>query len=582
MVRMILYNHLHGFVKLFESQGMAARKGHIWEKNYPSGVEWNMGLESYPLYRMLDESAEKYPDHICTNYYGKETTYADIQDQVNRLTKGLQRQGIGKGMRVGILMPNCPQYVVAYYAILKLGAVVVNLSPLYTVQELKALIQDVGLDLIFTLNLKILHEKVNNLLVTTSLERAVIVELQDALPFPKSMFFNWFRKNEIAAVQYGRVNIAYSELMDNDGRYREVDINPDEDLAVLQFTGGTTGVAKAAKLTHANLAKNMQQCKAWMSGLEEGQERVMAILPFFHIFALTTILNVGVALGAELVIQSRFDLMAVLKELSKKVTLLPAVPTMLSAITNYSKLHQHNFGALKFCISGGAPLPPELKEVAEKMLGCPVLEGYGLTECSPVLTINPLTGKSKAGSVGLPLPGTIIEICSTEGSKRKKLATKEIGEVVASGPQVMQGYLHSDEDGKKTLKGGKLRTGDLGYMDKEGYVFLVDRIKDVIISAGYNVYPREIEEALYQHNAVEEAAVLAHKDSAKGEVPKAFIKVRLGEEVTEKELQDFLRKKLAKYKIPKLYEFLEDIPKTMVGKVDKKQLKQMLEEELVS
>lgn len=546
------------------------RKSYPWEKFYPEGLEWNVEFSPKPLYQILDETAERYPEHRAIDYYGKYYSYAEIAAESDRLAKGLQASGIEKGDRVGILMPNCPYGVIAYFAILKAGGVVVSYNPLYTINELKHQVQDSGTKMMITLNLAQFHEKTGNLLQTTCLERIVVCDLRAALTFKKRVLFNWFKSSEVASIEFGRIHLAYEKLIDNDGCYRPQDIDPEKDTAVIQYTGGTTGVAKGACLSHAAIAANTEQISMWFTGLEEGKEKMLAVIPFFHVFGMTAVMLLSVARACEMVIHSRFDLPQLIKDIhSKKVTLLLGVPTIFNTICHHARVSSKMFKSLKMCISGGAPLPIDVKQQFEALTGAVLAEGYGLSEASPVVTVNPLFGESKPGSVGIPLPGTIVEIRSTE-ARRKLCPAKEIGEVCVKGPQVMLGYYNAPEDSKNVLRSGRLHTGDMGYLDKSGYLYIVDRIKDVIIASGFNIYPREIEEYLYEHNKIKEAAVIGVDDEKRGQTAKAFIVLRVGEELGEADLNEYLRRKLAAYKVPTVYEFREELPKTLIGKVDKK------------
>jgi long-chain acyl-CoA synthetase len=548
------------------------KKEYPWEKNYPENINWDSPIPIAPLYSILEESAVKYPENICIDYYGRKYTYAEVNALSSKMAKGLQEHGVKKGTRVGLLLPNCPTFIIAYYAILKCGAVVVNYNPLYTVNELLHQVVDSGTTFMVTLNLRVLYEKTSNLLQTTPLEKVIVSDFKEMLPFPKDVLFGWFSKNEMASVVYSRVNISMKDLMENDGFYKVQEIVPEDDLAVLQYTGGTTGVPKAAMLSHANLYANTVQTGLWFDGLEEGGEKMMGILPFFHVFAMTVVMNLSIYKACEIVIHSKFDIGLLIKDIErKKITLLPGVPTLFASINNYKKLKSFNLSSLKFCMSGGAPLLEEVKKTFEETSGCTLIEGYGLSETSPVVIANPIFGVHKNGSIGIPFPGTIVEIRDTEG-RHGLVAKGKVGEICIKGPQVMLGYLNNEEETKTVLKSDRLHTGDLGYMDSDGYIFVVDRIKEMIISCGFNVYPREIEEELQKHTSVEEVSVVGIPDEYRGQNVKAFIKLRVGEKLTEAQVKDFLKGKLAKYKIPSEIEFRDNLPRTLIGKISKKEL----------
>jgi long-chain acyl-CoA synthetase len=349
-------------------------------------------------------------------------------------------------------------------------------------------------------------------------------------------------------------------------------INPERDVAVLQYTGGTTGTPKAAMLTHANLSANIEQMRALFHMAVPGRERMLCVLPFFHVFAMTVAQNLSVAIGAEMVLMPRFELKALLDNIKRKsITLFPGVPTLYTAINNDKLTQKYDLTSIKLCISGGAPLPVEVKEQFETLTGCKLVEGYGLTEASPVVAVNPFDERRRPGSIGFPLPGTTITFHSLDDPD-VEMPAGEKGELVVRGPQVMAGYYQREAETGMALRNGALHTGDVGYRDEEGYIFLVDRIKDLILCSGYNVYPRVIEDAIYRHPAVEEVIVIAIPDAYRGQAPKAFIKLRSGETMSEQEMKDFLKDHLSRIEMPQEVEFRDVLPKTMVGKLSKKEL----------
>jgi len=550
------------------------KKAYTWEKSYPKGSQWEVEIKPRPIYHFLDNSAEIYPNNDCLEFEGLKLTYSQVAMFVNRVAQGLQESGVVKGTRVGIFMPNCPYFVISYYAILKAGGIVVNYNPLYAINELVRQVKDSGTSILITLDNTMLYEKASNLLRSTSLEKVIIGCIADMLPFPKNKLLQWFRRDQIASVHYGKINIALESFLDLPGEVNYVPIKPETDIAVLQYTGGTTGTPKGAMLTHANVYSNAMQCSIWFSGLEAGKERMMAVLPFFHVFAMTAIMNLSILSGFEIILMPKFSLKNLLRDIDKKKpTILLGVPTLFSAINNFPKLKNYDLSSLKASISGGASLPLEIKTKFEELSNCIVIEGYGLSESSPVVCSNPLNGENRAGSIGLPIPGTIVEIREPEGSK-KLVKNGNIGELCVTGPQVMLGYWNNEKETKNVLKAGRLHTGDLGYMDEDGYIYIVDRIKDLIIVSGFNVYPREIEELLYKHVHIEEAAVIGLPDKHKGERIKAFIKLKAGKKMEAKEVREYLEGRLAKYKLPDEVEFIESVPKTIIGKVAKRELKE--------
>ena len=390
------------------------------------------------------------------------------------------------------------------------------------------------------------------------------------------MLFSLFKSRDLARPDKSAVAAKLTrdaDVMGNAGTYQKVPVDAANDIAVLQYTGGTTGTPKGAMLTHANISINCQQGAAWAVNLVRGQERSLAALPFFHVFAMTAVMNFAVSEGAELIIMPRFVLDDAMKLIDKtQPTVMPGVPTMFMAILNHPRLKSFDLASLKYCVSGGAPLPVELKQRFEKLTGCKVVEGYGLTEASPSVTCNPVEGPVKEGSIGQPLPGTIVSLRDL-ADPSKEVPLGEKGEICVKGPQVMKGYWQKPEETAHQFVGDFLRTGDVGVMDEEGFIFIVDRIKDLIICSGYNVYPRRVEEAIYQHPAVEEVTVIGIKDDYRGEAPKAFIKLKAGGVATAADIRRHLDKKLSKIEMPAEIEFRDALPKTMIGKLSKKELK---------
>ena len=548
----------------------------VWLKTYPAGVKWDAEFQPQPLGRMLDDTVNRYPDRTCTYFLGKTMTYREIGVLADRAARGLQEMGVSKGTKVGLLLPNCPTYVIFFYAILKAGGTVVNFNPLYTVEELTHQVKDSHTEIMVTLDLKVLFDKVDALLAADTLPKAVVSSFAALLPSLKSVLFRLFKSGDLAkpqrSAQIARIT-PEADVLANDGGVLEPDILPGEDVAVLQYTGGTTGTPKGAMLTHANLSINVQQVEAWATDLDRGNERIMGILPFFHVFGMTTVLNLSVATGGEMVLMPKFELVNALELIDKtKPSVLPGVPTLYNAMMHHPELDKYDLSSLRFCISGGASLPIEVKRGFEKLSGCKLVEGYGLSETSPVATCNPLEGPVVEGSIGIPLPGTVVSIRAID-EPDKELAIGEDGEICISGPQVMAGYWEKPEDNKDVFVGEFLRTGDVGHMDEDGFIFIVDRLKDMINCSGFKVYPRRIEEAIYEFPAVEEVTVVGIPDEYRGEAPKAFIKLREGQTATTDEIFAFLKPKISKLEMPSEIEFRDELPKTMVGKLSKKELR---------
>ncbi len=544
-----------------------------WLKHYPDYADWSMALPEAPVFKLLHDAVDKFPDNVCMEFLGREWTYAETGKMAAQAAKGFQDLGVGKDTRVGLLLPNSPYYIAAFFGVTMAGGTVVNMNPLYAARELEGMATDADIDVVVTMDLTAMYPKALKLLDTTSVKKLVVCSMSKALPLGTSILFNLFKRSTISDVEDGKRQVWWDELTDNDGTFTPADIDPRNDVAVLQYTGGTTGLPKGAMLTHANLTANARQVACWNSAPEYGSECFLAALPFFHVFAMTVILLCGLEYGARIVMLPRFDLKDCLKTIDrKKPTLFPAVPTIYTAINNAPNVESYDLTSLKLCISGGAALPVEVKRSFEKRTGCVVVEGYGLSETSPVVCTNPTVGDNKPGSVGLPMPGTIIEIRSLEDDS--VLGIGEKGEICVRGPQVMKGYWNREKETADAMKGGAFHTGDVGYMDEDGYVFIVDRIKDMINASGYKIYPRVVEEAIQQHPAVEEVVVIGVEDPYRGQTPKAFIKVRNGGQLTEDDLKSFLKDKLSTIERPEFYEFRDELPKTLIGKLSKKELKE--------
>lgn len=550
---------------------MTARPEYPWLAAYPTDVDWHEPLPSLPLFALFDESLSRFPDRPCIDFLGRTWSYRQIGELIDRAAAGFRRLGVVKGVRVGLCLPNTPYYVICYFAVLKAGGTVVNYNPLYAKRELAHQINDSATSIMVTLDLKQIYGKVAAMPAETALEKIVVCPMRDILPVLKGVLFSVFRRSEVAGFPDDATHCTFNELTAGCERIKAAEIDPRTDVAVLQYTGGTTGSPKGAMLTHANLVANAYQVRRWLHGMEDGAERFLGVLPLFHVFAMTVVMNTGIAAGAELILLPRFELKQTLKTIvEKRPTLFPGVPTIYTAINADPDIGAFDLSSIRYCVSGGAPLPAEVKRTFEALTGCTLVEGYGLSEASPVVACNPL-GSVKEGSIGLPLPGTIIEIHDLD-DRNKVLGTGEKGEVCVIGPQVMAGYRQQPEATARDIVNGCLHTGDVGYMDEQGYTFLIDRIKDLILCGGYNVYPRVVEEAVYLHPAVEEVTVIGVPDAYRGQAPKAFIKLRDGQSLTAEELSAFLKDKLSPIEMPDHLEFRSQLPKTMIGKLSKKEL----------
>ncbi len=548
-----------------------------WLDNYAEGVDWHTPIKGTSLPDMFDASVAANGDSPCTDFLGAQLTYADIGYMADRFAAGLLDKGFGRGHRIGLFLPNTPFYVAAFYGILKTGATVVNFNPLYTVEELEYQARDSMISAMVTLDLAQLYNKAHAVAETGVVQSVIVCPFCDILPTFKSLLFRLFKSSHLATA--GTINeapstIHWRDITDNEGDFKQAIISPDEDIALLQYTGGTTGTPKGAMLTHSNLTINVEQIIAWSASLKFQKERVMGILPFFHVFAMTTVLNFGIRTGAQMILMPRFDIDQAVQLIRKsKPTIFPGVPTLYTALLNHGGLKPIDMNSLKLCISGGAPLPNEVRREFENFSGCRLVEGYGLSETSPVATVNPIVGLEKDNSIGQPVSNTFISIRSLEDSS-KAMPLDEPGEICIKGPQVMPGYWNKPEETADTFTGEFFKTGDVGYMDKDGFTFIIDRIKDMINCSGYKVYPRRIEDAIYAHPAVDEVTVVGIPDEYRGEAPKAFIKLKPGKTVSAEDILEHLKPKISKLEMPEEIEFRDELPKTMVGKLSKKELRE--------
>jgi len=544
-----------------------------WLSNYPEGIDWNANIERRPLYETLEHTAKRCRDNTAIDFLDYCLSYGELLEQVNRMAKGLQLMGVTQGARVGLCLPNTPYSVICYYGALRAGATVVNYNPLYVERELAFQIDDSNTEIMITMDLEVLYPKVAAMLSRTeSLKKIIVCPMAAILPKIKSVLFRLLKRKEIANIEPSEAIVHFQDLLDNDGDPSLVNVDLDNDIAVLQYTGGTTGRPKGAMLTQGNLSANVSQMLLWYVDLNPGEEKVLGVLPFFHVFAMTAVMNFAVAAGAQMILLPRYELGQTLATINKKKpTIFPAVPTIYAAINQSPDLPKYDLSTVRYCISGGAPLPLEVKETFERLTGCRLVEGYGLSETAPVATCNAMQDINKPGSIGQVVPGTEISIHDLE-APNDVVPTGERGEVWIKGPQVMKGYLNRPQETADSLREGWFRTGDVGYMDEDGHFFLVDRLKDLILCSGYNVYPRMVEEAIYLHPAVAEVTVIGIDDDYRGQSPKAFVKLKEGEKITEDEMKTFLADKLSKIEMPSQIEFRLELPKTIIGKLSKKEL----------
>lgn len=552
---------------------------HPWIKSYPPGVRWDADIPLMPVQQILEDSAAKWPNNPALDFMGKRISYDELNDLANRAANGFQKLGVKPGVHVGIYLPNTPHYVISFFGVLKAGGTVVNYSPLDAEKVLEHKVEDSETDFIVTLDLASLYPQMGRLLGPTRLKKLIVGNLAEVSAQPEDVKGHLGSTKQLAKVPSDNKHITFRTLLDNDGIYL---VHPVTDvtgtIAVLQYTGGTTGLPKGAMLTHANLSAATNQyvetTRTRPPVLEEGCERVLAVLPPFHIYALTVNMLLGIRLGAELILHTRFDVAEVVKDIcEKKITSFPGVPTMYVAINNYPGVETLDLSSIKWCASGGAPLPLEVQQRFQEVSGCRLAEGWGMTETSPTGTFTPLQGPVKPGSCGIPIPGIIVKFADVEDPSRY-VALGERGEICIGGANIMKGYWKRPEATKETMTAdGLLRTGDVGYMDEDGYVFIVDRTKDMLLCGGFNVYPRIIEEAIYKHPSVEEVIVIGIHDDYRGQSPKAFIKLKANTDPTTLEqMKNFLRDKLGKHEMIGAMEVRDALPRTAVGKLSKKEL----------
>lgn len=556
----------------------------VWYKNYEKGVPTTLDYPKTPLFGLLDNAAAEYPDRAAIIFgavahklpgqplLDATLSYRALRDAVNHFANALAQMGVKKGDRVAIYLPNSPQFAIAYYGALKAGAVIAPVNPIYTPRELEFILQDSGAETIVALSQ--FYPKLQEVRAKTKLKRVIVANIKEYFPpFLKMLFTLAMEKKEGHRVDLVAGDVWFQDVLKNAGAVPpKVDVQSNDD-AVLLYTGGTTGLPKAAQLTHSNLLANAVQLRAWIPWAKEGNEGFLTALPLFHSYAMTTCLNEAMLLAGTLIlIPNPRDLVHVLKAIDRhKPSFFPGVPTLYTAVNNNPEVVKYNLRSIKACVSGAAGLPIEVAKKFGEITGGRLVEGYGLSEASPVVTANPIYGENRIGTIGLPMPDTDVKLMDIEGGT-KEVPIGEPGELCVQGPQVMKGYWNKPEETAKTIRDGWLHTGDVAVMDADGYFRIVDRLKEMIISGGYNIYPREIEEVLYQHPAVLEAAAIGVADSYRGESAKAFVVLKTGQKATADELIAFCKQNLAPYKVPRAIEFREALPKTMIGKILRREL----------
>lgn len=540
-----------------------------WLLQYPDEIPASLSYEEKPVQSYLTEASKNYTNKVAVHFMGKELTYQEIYESALKFANYLRNLGIKKGDRVAIMLPNGPQSVIGYFGVLYAGAIVVQTNPLYTERELEYQMDDSGAKAILTLD--ILFPRVSKVMEKTSLEHIIVTAVKDYLPFPKNFIYPFIQKKQTGIVvnitHEGNHHVLKRILAETKPEPLDNDFDIDNDLAILQYTGGTTGFPKGVMLTHKNLIANATMCDAWLYRAKKGNEVVLGLLPFFHVYGMTTVLVLSIMQGYKMVLLPKFDAETTLKTIQKqRPTIFPGAPTIYIGLLNHPDIQKYDLSSINSCVSGSAALPVEVQQKFEKVTEGKLVEGYGLSESSPVTHANFLwDGERVKGSIGVPWPDTNAIIISLEDGT--PLPVGEIGELAVKGPQVMKGYWNRPEETEQVLKDGWLFTGDVGYMDEKGYFYIVDRKKDIIIAGGFNIYPREIEEVLYEHPDIQEAVVAGVPDPYRGETVKAYIVLKDNSTLTEEELNAFTRKYLAAYKVPRLYEFRKELPKTAVGKI---------------
>jgi long-chain acyl-CoA synthetase len=544
-----------------------------WYKSYVKGVAYTLQYEKITMPQALTRSVNQFPDKTALIFIDSRISYKQLEDMVNRFANALINLGVKPGDKVAMLMPNMPQLVAATYGAWRAGAVVIMNNPLYTDKELEYQFNNSESSFLVTMDL--LGPRMIALKPKTPIKHIVVAHIRDHLRFPKKQLLPIVAKDKHRNIP-PTPNVY--EWMDVLKKYPATNPNIPvdfESLASLQYTGGTTGVSKGVMLTHANLVKNVQQTLAFFPGFNRGENTLLGTLPFFHSFGLTTCMNISIWMGWTDVLIPRPEPEALLEAVHKyKVNFFPAVPTMYVGVLNHPKASQYNLTSIKGCFSGAAPLPIEVIKEFESKTGSQICEGYGLSETSPVATTNPFGGVTKVGSVGLPVPDTDIKIVDLIDGQ-KEMPVGESGEIIIKGPQVTSGYYKMPEETAIAIRDGWLYTGDIGKMDEDGYFYIVDRKKDMIIAGGYNIYPREIDEVLFEHPKILEACAVGIPDPYRGETVKAFVVLKPGETMTAEEVIKYCQEKLAKYKVPKMVEFMTSLPKSGVGKILRKELRAM-------
>ncbi len=545
-----------------------------WLAHYEKGVPENIIYEETCLPEFLEASAQKFPDKTALIFQGYTISYAKLNEMVNAFAGCLTDFGIKKGESVAVLLPNVIPCLASYYAILKIGGIAVMNNPLYSDRELEHQFNDSESKVLITLDL--LGNRMIDLRPKTKIKQIIYASIGDYLPFPKNLLFPLVAKKKKLSADVKSARDVYKwkdTLKDRTTDLPKVELSFN-DIAMYQYTGGTTGVSKGVILTHGNLSKQVQQIASWFPAFEKGKEVMLSALPYFHVFGLSGVMNFSVFMGWSQILVPKPQPEPLLEAIRKfKPTFAPLVPTMYIGILNHPDIDKTDLTSIKGCFSGSAPLPVEVLHEFEEKTGAVIVEGFGLTETSPVTHCNPFAGgKRKIGSVGLPVSDTKCRIVALD-DRETDVPVGETGELLIKGPQIMKGYWNMPDETAETLTDGWLHTGDIAKMDEDGYFYIVDRIKDMIISGGYNVYPRDIDEVFYDHPKVQEACSIGIPHPTRGEAIKVFVVLKEGETATKEDFISYCETRLAKYKLPTEIDFRTDLPKTNVGKILRKELR---------
>ena len=542
----------------------------LWTQHYDEPVPETIAYPDQTIYQMFEQSVRESRGGLATVFFGSKIRYDELGKLVDRFADVLADLGVKKGDRVALVLPNLPAYPVAHFAVLKLGAVLVPTNPLYVERELALQLNDAAVETVVILDR--LYARLQSVRDQTPVKRVIVVGIQDFLsPLKRFLYKLKYRPKSVADA--GKQVYAYRQLMRQSVTpTAAADVTP-EDTAIFLYTGGTTGISKGAVLSHRNLLVNAHQTRSWLWSMKDGQEVLLCVLPFFHSYGMTTGMHLAVISKSAMLLAPRFELADVMTQIEKyRPTIFCAVPSMYNAVSRYSRKSGADMASIRLCISGGAALPRDIQEKFEELTGGKLVEGYGLSETSPVALVNPTHGLRKSGTIGVPVPDTEARVVDPE--TKQTLPPGEVGELAIRGPQVMKGYWNRPQETELVLRDGWLHTGDLAAMDEDGFFSIVDRKKDMIISAGMNIYPREVEEVLHQHAKIVEAAVVGIPSTVREEISKAYIVLEEGEILTKQDVVQFCQDKLSKYKIPKRVEFVSELPKSAMGKVLKRVLKE--------